>query len=123
MRAYGAVCIVGAGASVDAGFPLVDDLRNLLWFVYDQVPDAAKALAVKLGRTSSTAKVLIGNDRVCIRAAWEILAHEAALKKLFKNAFADLDSKRSNVPSKVHRVVAELLHRRFVRTVISLNWD
>jgi hypothetical protein len=123
MRAYGAVCIVGAGASVEAGFPLVDDLRNLLWFVYDQVPDAAKALAVKLGRTLSMAQVLIGNDPACIKAAWEILAHDTALQKLFKNAFADLDSKRSNVPSKVHRVVAELLHRRFVRTVISLNWD
>jgi hypothetical protein len=114
---------MGAGASVDAGFPLADDLHNLLWFVYDQAPDSAKALAIKLGRTSSTAKALIGKDPMRVKAAWEILAQDPRLEKLFKRAFADLDSKRSNIISKVHRVVAELLHRRFVQTVISLNWD
>lgn len=122
-RASNAVVVIGAGASIHAGYPLTDHLRPLLWHAIDRAPGAAAQLAAQLGRPLAPTKDLVGDDPAAIAAAFAMLRHDAAARGAFQEAFASLDAERTRTFSPAHDAIAELLHRRAIETVISLNWD
>lgn len=123
LRTYHAVCVIGAGTSLSSGLPLTDDLRNLLWTAFDADPVARRALAARLNRADTSAKRLIAQNQIATEAAWTTLAAHPNARRGFQRSFSELDSQRGSTPSSAHSALAELLHRRVIEMVVSLNWD
>ncbi len=123
IRSYGAVAILGAGISLGQGFPLTRHLQMLLWNALDSDEDARKELAAKLGQKLSTTKQLIGDDPNKTDLALKILASSHTARGIFQNNFKALNDDKIKNPSNVHDIISELLHRRNIKMVISLNWD
>lgn len=124
LRIWNAVAIVGAGTSVEAGFPL-RDLQPLLWMALDSDIPARDALARKLGQQPMPAKDLIGDDynSALTRQALQVIETSQIARRTYQRGFAELDTQRSLNPSNTHRALARLLHRRVIEVIISLNWD
>jgi hypothetical protein len=84
LRSWGAVAIVGAGASLMAGFPLTAQLQALLWHALDADEQARDTLATAYGRTTASAKDLIGDDPVLTRAALEAVATSRTARRAYQ---------------------------------------
>ncbi|MDQ6905206.1 MAG: SIR2 family protein [Chloroflexota bacterium] len=123
LRSWGAVAIIGAGASLEIGFPLTAQLQSLLWFSVDHDETLRHDLSSQFGRPNSLAKELIGSDPTMIDAAYTAIATSRLARRAYQQGFMRLDSEHSQAPSPAHRALAQMLHRRIVTTVISLNWD
>lgn len=123
IRTWGAVAVIGAGASFGRGLPLVAQLPPLLWHAFDQDEDARAAYVAKTGYRGDTAKQLIGEDQKKLEAAYQVVENHPQAHHHYQHAFAHLDKERIALPSPVHLSLAELLHRRLIQTVISFNWD
>lgn len=123
LRAAGAVVIVGAGASIEAGYPLTRLLPPHLWKAIDADPGVLRELMKRLNRDAISAKALIGDDDTALRHAYELVKASPVARMEFQQSFQALDQARTASFSPAHDALAELLHRRAVETVISLNWD
>lgn len=123
IRSYGAVAILGAGISLGQGFPLTLHLKMLLWNALDSDESARKELAAKLGQKLSPAKILIDDDPYKTDLALNLLASNQAARKTFQYSFKKLNNEQINNPSIPHDIISELLHRRIIKMVMSLNWD
>lgn len=123
VRAANAVVLVGAGASILAGYPLTYHLRPLLWRAIESSPGLRDRLAELLGRVITSAKEAIGDDAIAITTAFDAVKDDETARAAFQHGFAALDADRTQVFSPTHDALADLLHRRHVETVVSLNWD
>lgn len=123
LRASDAVVLVGAGASIAAGYPLTIQLRPHLWNAIEADPRLLERLAVELGRDAESAKQLVGDDPEACRVAYEAVTRSPGARKAFQQSFRELDIGRVHAFSPTHDAIAELLHRRMVETVVSMNWD
>jgi hypothetical protein len=123
LRAASCVAIVGAGASIGAGYPLTRSLPPHLWRAVDADPAALDLLAQTLGGDTESAKKLVGDSEATLRAAYAIVKQSPVAFRAFQESFQALDQVRASAFSPAHDVLAELLHRRIVEVVISLNWD
>lgn len=123
IRIYRAIALLGAGISLDRGFPLNKHFQLLLWKSLNSDASALKELAEKLGQTLTNAKILIGDDPSKIDLAFNILAHSPDARRTFQYGFKKLNDENVKKPSSSHDIISELLHRRIIKMVISLNWD
>lgn len=123
VRTYGAIAIIGAGASKDIGFPLNAQLQTLLWHAIDTDPALIDRLAHLFNTQATTAKALVGGDHERQRIAYEELAAHKDARFAYQYGFAALNEDRVQKPSSAHDAIAELLHRGAIDLVISFNWD
>jgi hypothetical protein len=123
IRSWGAVAILGAGASLQAGFPLTQQLQALLWYAIETDEDLHRRLAGRFNEPEATAKSLIGSNRIRTKIAFEEMAHAKKARRAYQRGFSRLNSQRVDKYSPTHDGLAQLLHRRIVETVISFNWD
>ena len=123
VRAWDAVAVIGAGVSVSARLPLNAGLDALLWQSLENAPGALADLQARMHLSGLSAKSTVehlGPDR---QPAWEVVAAEATARERFQRGFASLDAERRARFSPAHDALAEMLHRRQVELVVSLNWD
>jgi hypothetical protein len=123
VRTWGTVAIVGAGASLQSGFPLVAQLQALVWHALDADEEMRAGLAKANGWSGGTAREMIEDDPVRTRIALEGIAANRGARNAYQHGFARLNGERVDQPSPTHAALSELLHRRAVETVISFNWD
>lgn len=123
IRTYGSIAILGAGISLEQGFPLTSHLQMLLWNALDSDECARKELAAKLGQKVSPTKKLIGDDPYKTKIALDILSSSPIARKTFQYSFKKLNDDKIKNPSITHDIISELLHRRTIEMIISLNWD
>ncbi|HET7550636.1 MAG TPA: hypothetical protein VFK04_05055 [Gemmatimonadaceae bacterium] len=123
IRAANSVVILGAGVSILAGYPLTYHLRPLLWKAIEESQCARDTLARLLGHSITSAKDAVGDDADAVAIAFNAVKDDSTARAVFQHGFAALDADRTQAFSPAHDAVAELLHRRHVETVISLNWD
>ncbi len=123
LHTWNGIAVIGAGASLRAGFPLTPQLQALLWRAVDADEDVRRGLAAQFHRPATVAKRLIGRDPVLTRAAEEAVLRNSAARHEYQHGFARLNDERVVTPSPAHDALAELLHRRVIECVISLNWD
>jgi hypothetical protein len=123
IRTWGAVAVVGAGASLMSGFPLSKQLTNLIWTAIDSDPNAHSDLSKRFKKSNKSAKELIGDDPARIQLAYKVLERHLEARRVFQDGFASLDRARRGHISQTHGSLAELIHRGIVGLTVSLNWD
>src|SRR3989442_49203 len=123
IRSYGAIAIIGAGASREVGFPLNARLQTLLWHAIDTDPALLKRLAYIFNTQAASAKALVGEDNERQHIAYKELAANKNARLAYQYGFATLNEERIQTPSRAHNAIAELLHRGAIDLVISFNWD
>lgn len=123
VRSADAVAVVGAGLSWGPGLPMTAGLRPLLWHALDGDLAGRAILATRLGVADTDAKVLVGDDPERVTAGFAHIAGRPEARRIFQDAFAQLDNDRGYEPSPAHDALAELVHRGKVSYVVSLNWD
>jgi hypothetical protein len=120
----GGVVLLGAGVSIAARLPGAAGLDGLLWQALESDQTSLQALRsiASCGSAASAKETVLslGED---LRPAWEVVASHQQARRTFQSVFARLDETRRRAISKSHDVLAEMLHRRVVELVISLNWD
>lgn len=123
IRTWGALWIVGAGASLQSGFPLTAQLQALIWHAVDADEGLRAHLGATHGWIGRTAREMIEDDPTRTHIALAALAGSREARGAYQQGFARLNDQRADQPSPAHDALAELLHRRVVETVISFNWD
>jgi len=123
LHSWHGVAVIGAGASLRAGFPLTLQLQELLWQAVDADEVVRLGLAAQFQRPATVAKRLIEYDPALTRAAEDAVLRSPAARHEYQHGFARLNNERVVTPSSAHDALAELLHRRVIECVISLNWD
>ncbi len=123
IRTWGAVAVIGAGASRAHGYPTALGLDPLVWHALDADPDARLEVGRLLDLPDGAAKTLVGHRLGSLRAAYSAIGHHGNARRVFQLGFAALDRERSAQPSPAHEALSELLHRGALELVISLNWD
>ncbi len=123
IRTFGAIAIIGAGASKDIGFPLNAQLQTLLWHALDTEPALIERLSLLFNSHVMTAKEIVGEDSERQRIAYKELAAHKNARLAFQYGFAALNKDRVQTPSRAHDAIAQLLHRGAIDIVISFNWD
>lgn len=124
IRTWGAVAVVGAGASLMSGFPLSKQLTNLIWTAIDSNPNAHSDLSKRFKKSNKSAKELIGDDPARIQLAYKApLERHSEARRVFQDGFASLDHARRGHISQTHGSLAELIHRGIVELTVCLNWD
>jgi len=123
LHSWNGIAVIGAGASLRAGFPLTPQLQALLWKAVDADEAIRRGLAARFDRPVTVAKNLIGNDPVLTPAAEDAVLRSLTARHEYQHGFARLNNERVATPSPAHDALAELLHRRVIECVISLNWD
>jgi hypothetical protein len=123
IRTYGAVVIIGAGASYYMGLPIIRQLPDLLWDALQSDPDIIASLKKEHGWAGSSGKQVIGDDDERVRVAFRAIAKSEVARRTFQHEFAQLNKRHLDQKSPTHSALAELLHRDYVETVISMNWD
>ena len=119
LRSYGAVAL-GAGLSA-ARYPMVHELRSLLWHALDSNQNTRARLAATLGVADTNAKTLLGDDEERLELGWRALGQDHQARRAFQQGFARLDVAREPTPG--HYAVARLIHAGIIEYVISFNWD
>ncbi len=123
IRTWGAVTVIGAGVSLMRGFPLREQLRALIWKAIDSDDQVRCQLSQKAKKQSAAAKDLIGNDDLRTRQALELIGKHPQARQTFQYGFSALNRERVKHHSVAHAILAELIHRRTIPLLISLNWD
>lgn len=123
IRSHNAVAVVGAGISLGQGLPLTRQLQPMLWDAVDADPVVQEDLRRRFSLPAGMAKEMLGDDLALRYHAYQAIAGSAVARQKFQSAFAELDRERASRPSPAHDALAELLHRRTVEFVVSLNWD
>lgn len=123
VRAWNAIAVVGAGLSVPARLPMSAGLDPLLWQAFENSPEALADLRAQTHLLDLSAKATVEGLGVDRRPAWEAVARNAGARERFQRGFAALDAERRTQFSRAHDALAEMVHRRHVELVVSLNWD
>jgi len=123
IRSWGAIAVVGSGASLQLGFPLTSQLQALLWHAIDSDPKLRDQLAASNGWPGRATKEMIADDSARSDIALRAVASSQSARDAYQRGFAHLNDARITQPSLTHDALSELLHRRAVETVVSLNWD
>ncbi len=123
IRTWGSVVVIGAGASLQRGFPLVGQLSALVWFALDADPMTRDRLALKQNWSGESAHEMIGDDSIRLQSALTAIAESPLARSAYQEGFARLNAERVQHPSSAHSALVEMLHRGAIETVVSLNWD
>jgi hypothetical protein len=123
IRAWDAIAVVGAGASISARLPPGTGLEALLWLALDADPKALRNLQRQFGISGIGAKGTLQDPRVSELDAWRSLAQSTVARAQFQKGFATLDRERRGAFSATHDALAEMLHRGLIAHIVSLNWD
>ena len=123
IRVSGAVVLLGAGASYQAGMPLAGQLSPLVWHALDAHPDVLMRLASILNDPHTSAKNVVGDNEDRILLAFAQIAANPLCRNAFQLAFTNLNRDKSNITSKAHDALAKLIYSKHVIRVVSLNWD
>ncbi|HEX5761537.1 MAG TPA: hypothetical protein VFY04_00245 [Solirubrobacterales bacterium] len=115
--------MVGAGLSVEHGFPLEANLETLLWAALEADAGVLDALQRKLGIDALTAKETMRHERGSYSEAWKAVGQSPVARRLFQQGFATLDRQRRGSFSAAHDALARMVHRGNLTHVVSLNWD
>jgi hypothetical protein len=122
-RSFGAIAIIGAGTSRDSGLPLAGQLQSLLWQALDAEDELRDHLRLIHGWRGTTAKEMIGDDALRTHMAYRAIASSPKARRAYQQGFSRLNEERAVRSSLAHKALAEMLHRRLVEFVVSLNWD
>ncbi|MDR3587183.1 MAG: hypothetical protein P4L59_17990 [Desulfosporosinus sp.] len=122
IRAMHAIVLVGAGASIQAGIPLTNQLYPIMWNTLDQNVESRRAVAKKLNCSDAQGKSLIGDNWDRMMTAFSVVAENNIARLMFQKAFSDFDCGKTSF-SHVYTALAQLLHSGYIEMVISLNWD
>src|SRR5436853_4791837 len=88
IRTFGAIAIIGAGATKDIGFPLNAQLQTLLWHAIDTDHTLLERLSHLFNTHATTAKELIGEDNERQHIAYKELAVHANARLAYQYGFA-----------------------------------
>src|SRR5438067_1199762 len=92
IRTFDAVAIIGAGASFQAGMPLVGQLAPLVWQTLDAFPVVRRATSDSLGLEAESAKEIVGHeDWDRLRLAFLKIAVNPDAQAYFQEIFVRLD--------------------------------
>lgn len=120
MRVHGAIVVLGAGASFEAGLPLYSQFPSMVW----QTVDEFTAIKEKLNYSIDIpAKKIIGENEEKIKRSFEYIENEEGASLRFKELFKAVNDKHKNKASYVHESLCKLIHIGYVKLVISFNWD
>jgi len=123
VKAWNAVAVLGAGVSASARFPMTASLDALLWQALDADPATLAALLAGAGLPELSGKAAIGRLGGDLGHAWKAVAAHPIARERFQRGFAALDVERRTGFSAAHDALAQMLHRRELELVVSLNWD
>ena len=123
IRVSGAVVLLGAGASYQAGMPLAGQLSPLVWHALDSHPDVLMRLASILNVPRTSAKDIVDGNNDRIRLAFAQIEANPLCRRAFQLAFTNLNCDKSDTVSKAHDALAKLIYTKHVIRVVSLNWD
>lgn len=120
MRVHGAIVVLGAGASFEAGLPLYSQFPSMVW----QTVDEFSAIKEKLNYSiDMPAKKIIGENVEKIKRSFEYIENEEGASLKFKELFKAVNDRHNNKTSYVHESLCKLIHMGYVKLVISFNWD
>lgn len=122
LRSHDAVAVVGAGLSAGARLPLASTLDSLLYTALDADPKALATVQASLGINAGP-KEVVDQASGRLSLVWDAIARSSSARGAFQTTFAALDADRQHSFSPAHDALAELIHRRQVDLVVSLNWD
>ncbi|OAA83567.1 hypothetical protein [Clostridium ljungdahlii] len=120
IKVHGAIVIVGAGISFEAGLPLYNQLAPLIWQVVDEFPSIKDMY--KRDRTLP-AKLIIGNSIENLKNAFNFIENNVEAVLRFKELFKILNDKHHKNPSISHQYLCQLIHAGYIKIVVSFNWD
>ncbi|WP_252233889.1 hypothetical protein [Clostridium sp. ZS1] len=120
MRVHGAIVVLGAGASFEAGLPLYSQFPSMVWQTVDEFPEIKKKLNYSI---DIPAKNIIGENEDKIKRSFEYIENEEGASLRFKELFKAVNDKHKNKTSYVHESLCKLIHIGYVKLVISFNWD
>ena len=119
IRVHGAILIMGAGASFEAGMPLYKQFPPIIWQVVDEFAD----IKTILGHEDIPAKNIIADDVTKIKQIFNHIEKDVHANLRFKELFKSVNNKHKNKLSIVHDNICRLIHSGYIKLVISLNWD
>lgn len=123
IRASDAFVIVGAGASFQAGMPLVGQLSPMMWHALESNPKLLGQVCDNLGVARGTAKRVIADDRNRMLKAFELIAEDGVARRAFQKSVCDLNNSRCRDMSAPHEALARLIFAGRIMGILSLNWD
>lgn len=123
LNVYPAVFIVGAGASIEAGVPLVKDLANILWEVAESAPYFLNELKQLKVSDETDVKKIITVDYTSINSAFEKIVNYPVLVDMFKEKFKNLSLSKLSKRLPFHEGLAKLINSGQCICVVSFNWD
>ncbi|WP_252247038.1 SIR2 family protein [Clostridium sp. ZBS4] len=124
IRTWGAVVILGAGASYQAGMPLCGQLAPLLWYTCQGNNNVMNQLRQEFPYSSaSSAKEIIGEEFNRIKKAFNLIENCPGALLKFKEGFKRLNDAHLNDNISAYISLAKLIHDEHMECVISLNWD
>ncbi|AEY65737.1 hypothetical protein [Clostridium sp. BNL1100] len=119
-RVHGAIAILGAGISFEAGLPLYNQLAPLIWQVVDEFPDIKDKY--KCDRTLP-AKLIIGDETENLKNTFNFIEINPQAALRFKELFKILNDNHHSKPSISHQYLCQLIHAGYFKIVVSFNWD
>lgn len=120
IRVHGAIAILGAGISFEAGLPLYNQLASIIWQVVDEFPDIKD-----LYRCERTlpAKLIIGDETEKLKNTFNFIENNPQAALRFKELFKIVNNRHHNKPSISHQHLCQLIHAGYIKIVVSFNWD
>lgn len=120
MSVHGAILIMGAGSSFEAGMPLYAQFCPIIWQILDTYPD----LKTKMGYDSAiNAKCQFIEGSKTLRRFFDILESDKNALDEFKKIFVTINNDHHNPASPMHIIIAKLIHNGLIKLVVSFNWD
>lgn len=120
IRVHGAILIMGAGASFESGLPLYAQFAPIVWQVVDEFADIKESIKCKV---TIPAKNIIGNDTEKIKQSFMYIEKNYLANTRFKELFKAVNDKHKNGYLLVHENICKLIHEKYIKLVISFNWD
>jgi hypothetical protein len=120
IRSHHAVGVLGAGLSASQ-YPMTADLPPLVWMALDADPPTRTRVAEQVGSAATTGKTIVSSDPGAMEIAWREIAASDRARRVFQNAFVDLDLEREPTPA--HFALARMIRANVLEYVVSFNWD
>lgn len=121
IKIYPIVFVVGAGVSIQAGIPLVRQLRNILWKIVGDDKVIIDAIKKETGSIEWDTKKIINDDNIF--KVFDVIEKYPNLVREFQKEFSIINNREDKSPTDFHRGLAWLIHEGYVLAVVSLNWD
>ncbi|MBC1502063.1 hypothetical protein HB943_15785 [Listeria weihenstephanensis] len=120
LRVHGGILVIGAGGSYESGMPLYKQFVPLLWRVLDKYPE----IKINMGYAMTDAgKDIVSENQEKIMISFKHMSESKGALHYFKEEFKIINDNHNISTSKVHLGICELIHRGYIKLVISLNWD